>query len=54
VRSRCGFCEGVLQTWEQRAQHLAVHFKQGFRMSQWRGDWGVDVKLRGVIVPWER
>lgn len=54
VRSRCGFCERALQTWEQRAQHLAEHFKQGFRMSQWRGGWGVDeneVELRGVVRP---
>jgi hypothetical protein len=52
VRSRCGFCQVVLQTWEQRVQHLAEHFKQGCRMSQWRGGWGMDeeeVELRGFI-----
>ncbi|CRG88408.1 hypothetical protein PISL3812_05438 [Talaromyces islandicus] len=53
VRSRCGFCQATLQTWDQRVQHLAEHFKQGFRMSQWRGGWGMDeeeeVELRGVI-----
>ncbi|KAH8694244.1 hypothetical protein BGW36DRAFT_256662, partial [Talaromyces proteolyticus] len=58
VPSRCGFCEATLQTWDQRADHLAAHFKHGFRMSQWRGDWGLEEPvlqdLREAVLPWER
>ncbi|KAL1954404.1 hypothetical protein VTO42DRAFT_1219 [Malbranchea cinnamomea] len=42
VRSRCGFCGSSLVGWKTRAEHLARHFKEGSRMEQWEGDWGLD------------
>ncbi|KAL1963440.1 hypothetical protein VTN77DRAFT_8341 [Rasamsonia byssochlamydoides] len=58
VRSRCGFCGLALHTWSQRADHLAEHFKEGRRMSQWIGDWGLDGsvlrELRDAVLPEER
>jgi hypothetical protein len=58
VRSRCGFCQLVLPTWAARADHLAEHFKNGWRMAEWSGDWGLDplyqVMLRDAILPADR
>ncbi|OCL10766.1 hypothetical protein AOQ84DRAFT_208867 [Glonium stellatum] len=31
----CGFCGEHLLNWDTRARHIAVHFKNGFDMSQW-------------------
>lgn len=42
IKSRCGFCGTVLQTWKDRVDHLAGHFKNGANMSQWQGDWGFE------------
>lgn len=38
VTSRCGFCDHRLQSWEERVEHLAAHFKKGLTMSNWHGD----------------
>ncbi|KAF7160348.1 hypothetical protein CNMCM6106_007789 [Aspergillus hiratsukae] len=58
VRSRCGFCNASLPTWTARGDHLADHFKQGCRMHQWVGDWGLDPymlgSLQNAILPSER
>lgn len=32
---RCGFCGKSLDTWEERVEHLAVHFKAGVDDSMW-------------------
>ncbi|CAI6096057.1 unnamed protein product [Clonostachys chloroleuca] len=42
VRSRCGFCGENLNTWDERVEHLAEHFKLGLTMAEWTGDWGFD------------
>ncbi|PYH49456.1 homeobox domain-containing protein [Aspergillus saccharolyticus JOP 1030-1] len=42
VTSRCGFCAAVMQSWTERANHIADHFKKGLRMSEWVGGWGLD------------
>lgn len=42
MKSRCGFCQSVLNTWKDRVDHLAGHFKNGASMAQWQGDWGFD------------
>ncbi|KZF24823.1 hypothetical protein L228DRAFT_217203 [Xylona heveae TC161] len=58
VRSRCGFCNSSLPTWGARANHLAVHFKNGSHMDQWVGDWGFDSSvlsfLRNGVLPSQR
>lgn len=55
VRSRCGFCGLTLHTWTQRADHLAAHFKEGWRMSQWEDDWGLEgevlAEVREAVMP---
>jgi hypothetical protein len=32
----CGFCSTKLFTWDQRAVHIANHFKDGMTMASWR------------------
>ncbi|KAJ6089850.1 hypothetical protein N7467_005066 [Penicillium canescens] len=58
VKSSCGFCGCRLSTWTARVDHLADHFKNGSRMHQWEGDWGLDSSamgvLRNAILPFER
>ncbi|KAJ5545071.1 Homeodomain [Penicillium sp. DV-2018c] len=58
VESRCGFCGCSLLTWPSRMEHLASHFKQGSRMDEWEGDWGLDAyvlgSLRSAVLPYQR
>ncbi|KAI8685976.1 hypothetical protein NCS55_00271700 [Fusarium keratoplasticum] len=42
IRSRCGFCGIIMDTWTIRVDHLAEHFKTGYSMADWKGDWGFD------------
>lgn len=42
IRSRCGFCTSNFETWEERVDHVAEHFKKGADITQWIGDWGFD------------
>ncbi|KAH8649918.1 hypothetical protein BX600DRAFT_368864, partial [Xylariales sp. PMI_506] len=41
VLSRCGFCQEIFETWQEREQHLALHFRAGMSMSQWVGELGL-------------
>ncbi|KAF1912800.1 hypothetical protein BDU57DRAFT_589640 [Ampelomyces quisqualis] len=34
----CGFCMAKLSTWDERATHIAHHFKDGMTMASWRTD----------------
>lgn len=36
--SRCGFCGSRMLNWEERADHLTAHFRQGCTMAHWKGD----------------
>ncbi|RAH41106.1 uncharacterized protein BO95DRAFT_423433 [Aspergillus brunneoviolaceus CBS 621.78] len=58
VTSRCGFCDAEMQSWTERADHLADHFKKGLRMDQWAGGWGLDrtslAMLRDATLPAQR
>jgi hypothetical protein len=38
ITSRCGFCDTSLSSWDERADHLAGHFRKGKTMAEWRGD----------------
>ncbi|PHH64582.1 hypothetical protein CDD81_4193 [Ophiocordyceps australis] len=49
IRSRCGFCGIVMDTWTFRVDHLADHFKTGYSMADWKGDWGFDVPVLDMV-----
>ncbi|KAJ5033640.1 uncharacterized protein L3040_008752 [Drepanopeziza brunnea f. sp. 'multigermtubi'] len=49
LKSRCGFCDEWLGTWEARVEHLAGHFKDGAVMNEWVGDWGFDADVLGLL-----
>ncbi|KAE8377858.1 hypothetical protein BDV26DRAFT_262836 [Aspergillus bertholletiae] len=58
IRSRCGFCGLELSNWALRTNHIAAHFKEGARMEQWEGDWGLEAEissvLRNAVLPGKR
>ncbi len=49
IRSRCGFCGIVMDTWTIRVDHLAEHFKTGNTMADWKGDWGFDAPVLEMV-----
>jgi hypothetical protein len=49
IKSRCGFCGIVMDTWTARIDHLADHFKSGYSMADWKGDWGFDKAILDMI-----
>jgi hypothetical protein len=43
-----------MDTWSERTDHLAEHFKTGLTMGDWQGDWGFEdsvLKLVESAVP---
>ncbi|PSN62731.1 hypothetical protein BS50DRAFT_577635 [Corynespora cassiicola Philippines] len=42
IVSRCGFCNKTLNSWEERSDHLAAHFRSGNTMADWQGTHGFD------------
>jgi hypothetical protein len=57
IKTRCGFCGHKMNTWEERVDHLAAHYKEGRTMACWQGDWGLDERhlrlLENAIPPCE-
>jgi hypothetical protein len=49
IRSRCGFCGIVMDSWTIRIDHLAEHFKTGKTMADWKGDWGFEAPVLDMI-----
>lgn len=49
IRSRCGFCGIVMDTWKMRTEHIAEHFKSGKTMADWAGDWGFDDPVLAMV-----
>jgi hypothetical protein len=49
IRSRCGFCGIVMDSWSIRVDHLAEHFKTGYTMGDWKGDWGFDGPVLDMV-----
>ncbi|KAK6082530.1 C2H2 type zinc finger domain-containing protein [Seiridium cupressi] len=49
IRSRCGFCGTVMDSWSGRVDHLAEHFKSGKTMESWKGDWGFDAPVLQMV-----
>lgn len=41
LQSQCGFCHVTMNSWEERAQHLASHFRRGATMAEWTGGSGI-------------
>lgn len=56
VRSRCGFCNMALSSWDERADHLAGHFRQGCTMRDWQGghdfDDNIAARLTNALPPY--
>jgi hypothetical protein len=38
VKSRCGICDANLNSWDERSDHLAAHFREGKTMADWKGE----------------
>lgn len=49
IRSRCGLCNSSINTWQDRVNHLADHFKMGHTMASWKGDWGFDASILEMV-----
>lgn len=49
IRSRCGFCGIVMDTWTIRVDHIAEHFKTGNTMADWKGDWGFEAPVLEMV-----
>jgi hypothetical protein len=49
IRSRCGFCGFILDSWSIRVDHLAEHFKGGKSMADWKGDWGFEQQVLDIV-----
>lgn len=49
IRSRCGFCDIVLDSWSIRVDHLAEHFKMGYGMEDWKGGWGFEAPVLDLV-----
>jgi len=49
IKSSCGFCPSLFTTWEQRADHLAAHFKNGADMGNWSDGWGFEPHIARLV-----
>jgi hypothetical protein len=49
IRSRCGFCGIIMDSWTIRVDHLAEHFKGGKSMADWKGDWGFEPQVLDIV-----
>jgi Homeobox KN domain len=49
VRSRCGFCGHIMETWAARVDHLAEHYKAGKSMAHWKGSWSFEPDVQKLV-----
>ncbi|KAF5562130.1 hypothetical protein FNAPI_3342 [Fusarium napiforme] len=49
ISSRCGFCDLRLNSWQDRADHLAQHFRQGKTMAEWKGDHNFEPSIAAQV-----
>ncbi|KIW10402.1 hypothetical protein PV08_11364 [Exophiala spinifera] len=49
IKSACGFCPSKFTTWQQRADHLAAHFRNGADMSMWSNGWGFEPYVERLV-----
>lgn len=47
--SRCGFCGDQMTSWDERANHLAAHFRSGLTMASWKGDHGFPPSIAAKV-----
>lgn len=40
-QSQCGFCQATMNSWEERTDHVAAHYRSGLTMDQWVGGSGI-------------
>lgn len=38
----CGFCNTTLLSWDERAKHIAAHFREGKTMAEWKSGQAAD------------
>ena len=50
VTSRCGMCETTLHSWDERADHLAAHFREGKTMADWEGELGFEPAVAARVI----
>ncbi|KAF4456761.1 Homeobox protein meis3-B [Fusarium austroafricanum] len=41
TRSKCGFCQVMMDSWGERIDHIAAHFRSGLTMEHWVGGSGI-------------
>ncbi|KAK5287332.1 hypothetical protein LTR06_003974 [Exophiala xenobiotica] len=49
IKSSCGFCPSKFTAWQQRADHLAAHFRNGADMSMWANGWGFEPYVERLV-----
>jgi hypothetical protein len=49
IKSSCGFCPSKFTTWQQRADHLAAHFRNGADMANWANGWGFEPYVERLV-----
>jgi hypothetical protein len=49
VNSRCGFCGMRFSLWTERNEHIALHYKQGRRIEEWKGCRGLDSDVAALV-----
>ncbi|KAF2152851.1 hypothetical protein K461DRAFT_130359 [Myriangium duriaei CBS 260.36] len=49
VNSRCGFCGERFTSWTKRNVHIGNHYREGYRMSDWKGCRGLDTAVIGEV-----
>jgi hypothetical protein len=49
VLSRCGFCQTTLNSWDERTDHIAAHYKSGKTMADWHGDHGFTADINARV-----
>ncbi|CAG8242502.1 unnamed protein product [Penicillium salamii] len=37
-KCRCGICDQTMNSWDERTEHIAAHYKQGSTMRDWHGE----------------
>lgn len=50
ITSRCGMCDASLSSWDERADHLAAHFREGKTMEDWKGDHNFDPAVAARVI----